>query len=1020
MRPLNWLPLLLAVASLAACGDSPAGGTDPDTGTDTAVTPDAASDATDDASEDTGEPDVPDTTPDVGEDAEPDVDAPDADEDVAVACAPDQCDIDSKCYDAGDPNPDNPCEVCLVVVDTAEWSYQDGVSCDDDDLCTTDDTCFEGTCMGTILTCADGAACTTSTCNPETGECESAPSEGTCDDGDPCTLNDTCVDGACTAGGDSLHCGSDNPCVAARCEAGVGCVEEFIEGACDDGNACTVGDMCVDGACVAGTEPLDCDDDNLCTLNWCDPEGGCMERSVADLCVDANPCTDEACDPDLGCVFPFNTDPCDDGSVCTAGDTCVEGACRGTAVPLDDLNVCTDDVCADPLGVAHIPNTDPCDDNNVCTVGDVCAEGGCVPGTEPLDCDDDNICTDDTCDAEDGCANTPNTMSCDDGNACTMADVCGDGSCTGAPVDCDDGNECTIDTCDVDTGCAHELIVSNECRPVITVAYPPRAATIQGAADGTVTVTGTVESGAGTIDVFTINGVDVAVGPDGAFTYDMTPSNGGNFLVIEAEDALGSPRRVVQSFAYAQSYVLPDPEAGTGHSAHGLGIYMSDSDQGLNALSGVLGFVIDGFDLGGLSGVLFSDYGHDVTTRGANPIRFGTPEAEFDSTPAGLGLDLTIPDVEIDLRIDGWACDGNVDYDATSLGVDAVVALSVVNNQLAATLVSVDATITGGSVDIDCTLGFIIEAVLGDVSGTIEEEIEDALRDQIADVLADALGAFALEFDLDFPSLDPEGAPVNISLASDFRAVRTDNDGVNMELRTIASSAAVAPYTNLGIPERGGCGELAQRLAFLEDDPLEVLLGDDTVNQLLWGAWHGGLLEFDVPESLLGDLDLSGYGITDLELHASGMLAPIAGDCASGALNAHIGDLRIDAHMNLLGTELDVILFVSLSAGFEIGAADGEITFGISDIDRVELQVEVLDEAFISVESTFEDLILANLVPALLEGLGGDALGGFELPEFDLSEQIDDVPPGTVIRIVPTQVRRSEGNTVVGGTLETE
>ena len=58
-----------------------------------------------------------------------------------------------------------------------------------------------------------------------------------------------------------------------------------------------------------------------------------------------------------------------------------------------------------------------------------------------------------------------------------------------------------------------------------------------------------------------------------------------------------------------------------------------------------------------------------------------------------------------------------------------------------------------------------------------------------------------------------------------------------------------------------------------------------------------------------------------------------------------------------------------------------------------------------------------NLVPSLTGLLGGDALGSFPLPEIDLSAAIDGLPPGTVIRIVPSGVIRADGNSVVQGEL---
>jgi len=65
----------------------------------------------------------------------------------------------------------------------------------------------------------------------------------------------------------------DGDCCSSSCS--------FEVGSCDDGNACSVGDTC-DGAgtCVPGLAP-DCDDGNLCTVDSCDSAMGCVNASAA-------------------------------------------------------------------------------------------------------------------------------------------------------------------------------------------------------------------------------------------------------------------------------------------------------------------------------------------------------------------------------------------------------------------------------------------------------------------------------------------------------------------------------------------------------------------------------------------------------------------------------------------------------------------------------------------------------------------------------------------------------------------
>lgn len=68
-------------------------------------------------------------------------------------------------------------------------------------------------------------------------------------------------------------------------------------GSCDDGNACTLDDTCVGGTCVGGPPRL-CDDGAACTRDACDPTLGCVSTPDDARCADdGDLCTRERCDP---------------------------------------------------------------------------------------------------------------------------------------------------------------------------------------------------------------------------------------------------------------------------------------------------------------------------------------------------------------------------------------------------------------------------------------------------------------------------------------------------------------------------------------------------------------------------------------------------------------------------------------------------------------------------------------------------------------------------------------------------
>jgi uncharacterized repeat protein (TIGR01451 family) len=269
-------------------------------------------------------------------------------------------------------------------------------------------------------------------------------------------------------------------------------------GLCNDGNACTTGDVCAVGICVGGPPPS-CDDSDACTVDSCDTGSGCVHDAAAANGFACGDSSDTSCDnPDtcLGGACQPNHEAsgvaCMDGDACTTTDGCDgTGLCLGGPPPsCDDGNACTVDSCDTGSGCVHDaaaadgfacgdpsdtgcdgpdtclsgacqPNYEAsgmaCDDGSVCTTPDACDGSGSCAGVPALSCDDVNPCTDDACDPVSGCVYTPDdTNSCLDGNACNGGETCSSGTCqAGTPLSCDDGNGCTDDACNPATGCAY-------------------------------------------------------------------------------------------------------------------------------------------------------------------------------------------------------------------------------------------------------------------------------------------------------------------------------------------------------------------------------------------------------------------------------------------------------------------------------------------------------------------------------------------------------------------------------------
>ncbi len=162
-------------------------------------------------------------------------------------------------------------------------------SCDDGNACTESDSCAGGACVGgSPLNVDDSNVCTDDSCDPGTGAVH-ANNTASCDDGSVCTTSDSCAGGACV-GSAPLNVDDGNGCTDDSCDPDTGAVHANNTASCDDGSVCTTSDSCAGGACV-GSAPLNVDDGNGCTDDSCDPMTGAIHTNNTASCDDGDACT---------------------------------------------------------------------------------------------------------------------------------------------------------------------------------------------------------------------------------------------------------------------------------------------------------------------------------------------------------------------------------------------------------------------------------------------------------------------------------------------------------------------------------------------------------------------------------------------------------------------------------------------------------------------------------------------------------------------------------------------------------
>lgn len=251
-------------------------------------------------------------------------------------------------------------------------------------------------CVGTM--CAEAADCPVRACQEPArcvaGRCESvALADGTpCDDGNPCSPSSACSGGECRGTSSTLCRGA--PCVICNPTPGGGCDGSLVQPAgtpCDDGNRCTIGDSCSGATCVSTAGIACADDGNECTDDRCDPmTGSCGYPVVAGrTCEDGNACTHaQTCQADGRCAggglttCPVGADPCVGSDCDPTSGLCVLASRDGARCGPDGTGTCTGGSCL--CGGS--------DCSSPCLPGEVPCPTGCCPSACGTRCRATEVC----------------------------------------------------------------------------------------------------------------------------------------------------------------------------------------------------------------------------------------------------------------------------------------------------------------------------------------------------------------------------------------------------------------------------------------------------------------------------------------------------------------------------------------------------------------------------------------------------------------------------------------------------
>lgn len=262
------------------------------------------------------------------------------------------CESDNDCNDNSACTQDS-CNINTGLCENISLGF--GAPCNDGNSCTENDSCGginNLTCSGTPVICGDDPCETIGVCNFATG-CPAIPDGTACDDGFMCTSADSCSNGTCVG---TNNCPSGQVCLVDVC------VECSDASQCDDGNDCT-DNTCVNNTCVYPNNMSSCDDADFCTQNDICSNGSCAGSFIVcntpGTCeIGTGTCSDGVCSyaaaPDgtscgsnLQCqggvcvvvVSCITDSDCNDGNSCTT-DACSGGICSNTTILCTTPGIC--------------------------------------------------------------------------------------------------------------------------------------------------------------------------------------------------------------------------------------------------------------------------------------------------------------------------------------------------------------------------------------------------------------------------------------------------------------------------------------------------------------------------------------------------------------------------------------------------------------------------------------------------------------------------------------------------------
>lgn len=515
---------------------------------------------------------------------------------------------------------------------------------------------------------------------------------------------------------------------------------------------------------------------------------------------------------------------------------------------------------------------------------------------------------------------------------------------------------------------------------------------------GSGTVTGTVETGAGSVETVTINGESFPVGETGRFSADMGWEPGIQMLSSQVEDSAGARSTDGRAF-HAGPVNGPSEWIGNAIRMEIDGEILDDDDDIPDDISGLLELAFE--DPALLEPLIGSpvDMGDAIFTPTA--ISLGRARVDIVPNDGYLEAVVSLDAIAIDFDLLGVSWYSWVESTGSTsvLSVDAAMTSTVVasNGIVRVDVTEVEVAIAGMSLTMEWVPDFMESTIAEWTETFIEQAIEDAFRTQVAAFVEDSLTSFAV------------GPTFSDDLGMDLRlsSLEIAQSGIRFEVdaRVMALDAIELP------PHAGSLRTVgaAPDWPTYKTQPFWAAIDDDILNQLGFAFWQTGLATDIEMEGMVLGL-LSGGALAEplgpsdtvvMSLNLPPVLTPTESDDWAAVVT--IGEWEVVFNRN----DGEVLRF-ALNASAHVNADVAELGVIRIEIDSRPDHVEQaigVREVPDSVDPGEAVALLEGMLPLLL-GNSANFAPDIPIPTLALDEFIAvEATEGKILRVDQPEIK---------------